>query len=127
MEPFAAAKSERNVENTALVIGPSIQVGEFGRSQSFSGYFGAFLVPGHQRPSPGRRILRGLSVCGAPGSNKVVEVERQNFVDFHLPCSRLGLSKKLSLGHASERREFCTPCRRSATGSAVGSLFVHLP
>src|SRR5260370_17249663 len=38
-----------------------------------------------------------FEVRGAPGSNKVVEVGRQNLVDFYPPCSRLGFPQPCAL------------------------------
>src|SRR5229473_4872053 len=38
-----------------------------------------------------------FEVCGAPGSNKVVEVGCQDFVDFYPPCSRLGFPQPYAL------------------------------
>src|SRR5258708_33080495 len=38
-----------------------------------------------------------FEVCGAPGSNNVVEVGRQHFLDFYPPCSRLGFPQPCAL------------------------------
>src|SRR6266852_5686203 len=38
-----------------------------------------------------------FEVCGAPGSNKVVDVACQDFVDFYPPCSRLGFPQPYAL------------------------------